>query len=142
MAKKKSKKPLWVGIVHIAMFKIQCPLFLSEEDRLKTLKARGMSSDSWPTVAVGQVNRDKNAEGAIIYTMVITPGCGVDTWAHEAVHLADFVMDDLALPTGVENTEVRAYMVGHIVEQIDLIMEEVWDKMEGSVEPPENRRLH
>jgi len=59
--------------------------------------------------------------------MTITQEANPDTWAHEAVHLADFIMDSLGLPTDLSNTEVRAYMVGHIVSQIHTIMHGLYE---------------
>ncbi len=44
--------------------------------------------------------------------------------AHEATHAADILCDYLGLPISCEATEVRAYMVGHIVHEL---LGEEWD---------------
>ena len=41
-----------------------------------------------------------------------------DVILHESIHLAQFLMDKRNIPTGVENTEVLAYLVGYIYENI------------------------
>ena len=49
-------------------------------------------------------------------------GSNSNTWVHEASHLVDFVIDYLGLDPGVEGTETRAYMLGHIYSSIEEIM--------------------
>jgi hypothetical protein len=54
--------------------------------------------------------------------MVIKPVATKATWAHECVHIADFVMNRLGVPMGVRNTEIRAYLVAHLFAGLEELM--------------------
>lgn len=137
--KKLPKKLRPIGVVYIDMFKVQAAVWDKESTRVKALAHFGIK-DAAPAIPVlGTVARDPDAAGSWLYSMTITPEADTGTWAHEAVHLADFIMDTLDLPTGLKNTEVRAYMVGHIVEQIHTIMHHHYEPVEQA---PTNYRIN
>jgi hypothetical protein len=54
--------------------------------------------------------------------MVIKPKATKATWAHECVHIADFVMNRLGIPMGVRNTEIRAYLVARLFAGLEEMM--------------------
>lgn len=56
--------------------------------------------------------------GAKYFSMVIPDGTGVGTIAHESLHIVDYLCDELGIPITVENTEIRGYMIGYIVDCI------------------------
>jgi hypothetical protein len=60
-----------------------------------------------------------------VFTVLIEPDADISVWAHEAVHIADLLMEARGIPTGAENTEIRAYLTGHAVKQIATIMKDI-----------------
>jgi|GEM_PF-5583313 len=113
------------GVIHIDVFDIQVPLFISDFDRVEAGKAMGVEVTPTTQPINGAVGRDIATDGSWFYSMVINPEATPATWAHEASHLADFVMDALRMPMGLKNTEVRAYMVGCVFEQIAYFMPKI-----------------
>ena len=128
MAKKKYP---WLGRIYIDMFNIEVPLFSCLEKQHKGLRKYYQVPDPVrPGIPVhGAVFKDLDVRGVWIYSMLLTPESTPGTWAHEAVHLADYIMDSLELPMDVSNTEVRAYMVGHTIDQICQIIAEEADRV-------------
>ena len=41
---------------------------------------------------------------------------------HECSHLVDFVMDAVGVPISIENTEIRAYLLGETCQQLDEVL--------------------
>jgi hypothetical protein len=113
-----------IGIIPLDVFCLDVAVFASEEDRLAALRDQGCSDLTEHSVsALASAHMDFTDEGSIRLSMVIKPVATRATWAHECVHVADFVMHHLKLPSGVKNTEIRAYLVGRIfagLEEMDL----------------------
>ncbi len=113
-----------IGSIPLDIFNIDVAVFATESDRLEVLGNEGCESlTRHADAALSSAHMDVTANGAARFSMVIKPEATKATWAHECVHIADFVMDHLSLPTGVENTEVRAYLVGHLFANLDEMME-------------------
>lgn len=59
-----------------------------------------------------------DSEGQEYLSMIIPNKKNIGHVAHEASHIADFFCHMAGLPISYEATEVRAYIVGYIVQQI------------------------
>lgn len=111
------------GYIPLDIFCLGVAVFTSEDDRLATLADQGCEDlTRHADAALASAHLDSTAEGAPRLSMVIKPRATKATWAHECVHIADFVMGHLSLPAGVENTEIRAYMVGHLFAGLQRIL--------------------
>ncbi len=103
------------GVIHLDIFNLDVAIFDNEDDRIAALTDQGCNDLSRHTeAAIASAHIDATEDGGPRLSMVIKPHATKATWAHECVHITDFVMDHLSLPMGVENTEIRAYMVGHL----------------------------
>lgn len=103
------------GIIRLDVFNLEVAVFDSEDDRIECLKDQGCTDLTRHTdAAIASAHLDVTESGSPRISMVIKPRATKATWAHECVHVADFVIDLLRLPTGLENTEIRAYLVGHL----------------------------
>lgn len=103
------------GMIRLDIFNLDVAVFDNEDDRIACLTDQGCNDLTRHTdAAYASAHLDSTASGSPRLSMVIKPHASKSTWAHECVHIADFVMDHLSLPSGVENTEIRAYMVGHL----------------------------
>lgn len=112
------------GKIDLDIFSIEVAVFATEDDRIKGLAELGMDDLARHTdAAFASAHRDVSSGGDVRFSMVIKPEATQATWAHECVHMADFVMDHLHLPMGVKNTEIRAYLVGHLFSRLQDIME-------------------
>ena len=104
-----------IGSIMLDIFNLEVAIFRSEADRIECLRGEGCDNLSEHNPAsISSAHLDMTRDGAPRLSMVIKPKATRATWVHECVHIADFVIDLLNLPTGVENTEIRAYMVGHL----------------------------
>jgi len=113
-----------IGIISLDIFNLEVAVFDNEDERLERLAEEGCEDLTRHAVAaIASAHLDATAEGSPRLSMVIKPHATKATWAHECVHIADFVMDHLGLPSGVENTEIRAYMVGHLFSGLEDMME-------------------
>jgi len=107
------KKPICIPI---DIFNLDVAVFRSEKQRVKVLLAEGVSGVSTlPGAAIATAYRDHTDDGEIRLNMVLKKGADISAVAHECVHIADFLMEEFGIPSGAENTEVRAYLVGHLV---------------------------
>jgi hypothetical protein len=112
-----------IGIIPLDVFCLDVAVFGSEEDRLAELRDQGCSDlTEHSASALASTHMDFTDEGSVRLSMGIQPVATRATWAHECVHVADFVMHYLKLPPGVKNTEIRAYLVGRLfagLEEMD-----------------------
>lgn len=109
-----------IGTIPIDIFNLDVAVFAAEQDRLAALKDEGCANlAEHNEAALSSAHMDFTEAGGIRLSMVIKPTATKATWAHECVHIADFVMDYLSLPPGVENTEIRAYLVGHLFSRLE-----------------------
>jgi hypothetical protein len=56
-------------------------------------------------------------DGRAWFALIVPRGTPIPTIAHECVHAADFVMDHANVPAE-GNSEVRAYLMQHTLEQV------------------------
>lgn len=114
-----------VGFIRLDIFNLDVAVFRTEKARIKTLKAQGCDDlDRHTDAALASAHLDTTRNGGVRLSMVIKPEATMATWAHECVHISDFVMHHLGLPPGVKNTEIRAYMVGHLFSGLQDILGE------------------
>jgi hypothetical protein len=103
------------GIISLDIFNLDVAVFDNEDDRIAVLTDQGCHDLTRnDEAALASAHLDHTDSGSLRLAMVIKPHARKSTWAHECVHIADFVMNHHGVPTGVENTEIRAYMVGHL----------------------------
>lgn len=57
-------------------------------------------------------------DGVPYFAMVLPDGLSAGTVAHESLHMVDFICDAIGIPIDLENTEIRGYMIAHIVNSV------------------------
>lgn len=121
-------EPRWIGLIDLSIFRQTIPVFISEEDHVHEARARGLNavavSGPWDAMACEDVHEN----GTKSFCLVIPPEATQSTWAHEAVHIADMLMDYVGIPCDANNTEIRAYLVGYIFERLDVIFDDYYMK--------------
>jgi hypothetical protein len=112
------------GWIYIDMFHLSIPVFISDVDRVAWLSHHQMEFSTLdPDKKVAAIaGWASDPEGCRCIYMVLPLGVTSATWAHEASHVVDFVIEYLGLDPGLEGTEARAYMLGHIFSSIEDIM--------------------
>lgn len=110
----KAKKPGADFVIHVDVFNLQVAVYRTDEQRCATLRKHGVDPENVPGAAYATAHRDIGPDGQAWFGMVIKDEATLATWAHECVHIADYVMDHIGAPTDASNTEVRAYLVGHL----------------------------
>ena len=110
------------GIIRLDIFNLDVAIYDNEDTRLACLADQGCNElTRHKDAAIASASMNFTSNGSIRLSMVIKPHATKSTWAHECVHIADFVMEYLHLPSGVENTEIRAYMVGYMFGELQNI---------------------
>lgn len=113
-------KPL--GVIHLDVYHLQVAVFTTDKARIKNMRKNGVSNPlQSDNACFASAHLDTGDDGRSWFSMIIKPEATKATWAHECVHIADFVMDRLGIPSGAENTEVRAYMVGHLFASLEAL---------------------
>lgn len=110
-------------VIHLDIFHLEVGVFTSDKDRRKFLRGQGIEAEKHSNAAFASAHMDVDPNGRAFFSMVIKPEATKATWAHECVHIADFVMDRLGIPTDVSNTEVRAYIVGRLFAGLQEVLE-------------------
>lgn len=111
-----------IGVIYIDVFNIQVAVYAKDKDRRKELRKKGFNADNHDEACLASAHMDMGPDGRAWFSMVIKPEATRATWAHECVHIADFLMERVGIPSSTENTEVRAYLVGHIFARLDEMM--------------------
>ena len=107
-----------IGLFSLDIFNLEVAVFDNDAERVAFLTDEGCEPDGWDAGAIAHTHLDTTRGGSPRLTMVIKPHATEATIAHECVHIADFAMHALGIPTGFENTELRAYIVGHAFTEI------------------------
>ena len=116
----KSPDKRMAAYIPIDVYSLGVAVFRNEKRRAAVLRDQGCDdiADGNPA-ALASAYRDYANDGTVRLSMVLKRGTTRATWAHECVHIADFVMDHVGIPLGIDNTEVRAYLVGHLFAHLD-----------------------
>lgn len=120
------------GFVGIEIFSIYPMIFKTQEDHLTYFQAYGFSCPEPQHNFVAYAGYGENDKGIRAYFAVLPDGISCGVWVHEASHLVDFIFDHLGLPTKLGNTELRAYMIEHIFNEICSIKERTCLQHPGS----------
>lgn len=110
------------GVIPLDLFHLEVAVFDRDKDRRKFLRSVGVGAEKHTAAAFASAHMDCGEDGVAWFSMVIKPDATKATWAHECVHIADFVMDRLGIPTDATNTEIRAYIVGRLFSGLEEIM--------------------
>lgn len=105
--------------LHIDVFDTSIPVFTSDKARIKYIEKKGGNPQPINGKFRGAAPYDVVGDGGVIFSLILPKDAEISTWAHECVHVADLVMDYSGIPTGVKNTEIRAYIVGHLMDQLE-----------------------
>lgn len=111
------------GVVGIDLFNIEIGLFDTNASRVGYLKAQDIEApcESDTRAYRGLFTLDYGP-GDVPYFCITLPDSDRDNfliWIHEASHAVDAIFDELGIPADYSSTELRAYMLQHIVEQIE-----------------------
>lgn len=102
------------GAIDVGVFNVQIGVFVGDGALDKWAEERGIEFKSRNSRGFAFWVTDPSGEDW--FGIMVQNDAGEPTKVHECVHLADFIMDSAGVPTGVENTEVRAYLTAHIYE--------------------------
>lgn len=117
------KKPeLIAGVLDVGTFNVQVGVFQSVKNCVKYLRNLGCDPVHDTRACYGQARWDEDKDGVLWWSIVIEDDATTATVVHECVHMADFIMDKLGIPTGVKNTEVRAYLTADIFRGVMQIL--------------------
>lgn len=104
-----------VSVIEVGPFGAQVALFESDEERLAYFReALGFEGKRHEGPHYGLATREYSPAGKVYFTITICPDANITTLAHEASHMVDWMCDEHGVPLGVENTEIRAYMLESI----------------------------
>lgn len=117
-------KPGATFVINVDVFNVQVGVFRTDKQRCDTMRSIGMEPAAVPSAAFSTAHVDVDDDGQAWFGMVIKEGASFATWAHECVHIADWIMDHVGVPTDAANTEVRAYLVGHLFAGLENGLEE------------------
>ena len=113
---KPRKKNRPIGEVWLDIFKVQINVFTTAKSAEGFLFDMGCGEvDCRPSH--GAFYKAENDDGVSWFAMYVSPDADNSTVVHEAVHAADWIMDDIGIPTTAKNTEVRAYLVQSVYSQ-------------------------
>lgn len=107
-----------IGIIHLDVFNLQVGVFSADADRIAFLREKGCEPVEHDQACFASAHLEVDSAGQRWFSMVIKPDATTATKAHECVHIADWMMETLGIPTGAENTEIRGYLVGHLLSSL------------------------
>lgn len=108
--------------IHLDIFRIGIPIFTSEDACAAFCAYEGVEFQPSTHAVFGSAGWGQDRDGHVLFYVVLPPHSNTNTWVHEASHLVDFIIDHLGLEPGIQGTETRAYMLGHIFSSIEAAM--------------------
>jgi len=111
-----------IGIIPLDVFNLDVAVFADDAARCAVMREEGCDVSEHDPAALASSHMDAAGDGSPRLSMVIKPVATRATWAHECVHVADFVMNLLCIPMGVRNTEIRACLVAHLFAGLEEMM--------------------
>lgn len=107
------------GQIELDVFEIEIDVFRSLGEFSGWLESKGAEPHSG--ASYGQAAHVLDSEGVSWFAIFIADDAPLKTYVHEAVHLADWVMENAGIPCTAENTEVRAYLTAHIFDGLEKV---------------------
>lgn len=113
-----SKKPKADAVVVVMPFNASVALFEDRNELIRYHSERlGIELDLKPS-GYGSAHENEDAKGVVWWSMYIPKKANLPTIVHECSHIVDFMMDTHGVPINMENTEIRAYMLGYLFQDV------------------------
>lgn len=106
------------AVVVVEPFGAQVALF-EDIDRMARYhrKVLGVDIEIVPS-AYARTHQEVGLDGLIYWSMWLPKTATLSTIVHECSHVVDFMMDAHGVPISLENTEIRAYMLGALFQDV------------------------
>lgn len=114
----------FIGFIDIDVFNLQVAVFSKNKSRLKMLRKQGCNDPSASDEGAFASAHLDFVNGSARLSMVLKPAASKSSWAHECSHIVDFIFNFLGIPPGIESTEIRSYLLGHLWSGLEKIMPE------------------
>ena len=108
-----------VGIVKINLFGVSIGVFdtfkayKSYHEKVLKLDTEGVNIRAIAAATV--LVSDKSTHW---FALIIPKKANIVTIAHECSHMADFIMDVHGVPISLDNTEIKAYLMAQIMQDV------------------------
>lgn len=112
-----------IRTISIDIFNSEVAVWRTDKQRRRFLRSQGIDAEKHNDFCFASAHMDIGPDGRAWFSMVIKDGATMATWAHECVHIADWMMQRLGIPTDASNTEIRGYLVGHLFAGLKEIAE-------------------
>lgn len=101
-------------VIHVNPFGVQVGLFKSVKSFRKRFPNAPVDVECGARAYAVKFVED----GSTWFAMIIPENSLVSLIAHECSHTVDFIMENTGVPINVENTEIRAYLLGQMIADI------------------------
>lgn len=107
-------------VIEVDVYHVDVGVFYSREKLDKWLEQAGLDLDTDRQAFNAFVLRDRDKEGVTWFCAYLPKVIKIHTLAHECVHLANLILDQAGVQTTATNDEALAYLVDHLVREVDL----------------------
>lgn len=119
-------KPQADAVITVYPFKAQVAIFRDFDERCRYYEeVLGISDHGFfgrPANAMASEHQDD--AGITWWSLFLPDDVQAPTIVHECSHIVDFMMETHGVPMGVENTEIRAYMLADVFEEVTAALSE------------------
>ena len=114
------RKPMADAVFDVLPFKAKVALFHDLDEMVRYHeKTLGIADHGLLDVASdGLATIQRAADGTCYFSLFLPAGTGAGTIVHECSHAVDLLLDHHGVPLTVDNTEVRAYMLERLFEDV------------------------
>ena len=120
----KKTKLRYLGLSTIDLFGIQIPVYTDLDAMKADAIALGCHREDVDfKMAAAGLTLHFHTSGVPVIMLWIEDPNAYSVIAHEAVHCADFIMESIGISHELGSTETRAYLVGHIFDDVADIFE-------------------
>lgn len=114
------RKPMSDAAFDVLPFRAQVALFHDLEEMARYYeKVLGIHDHGFhERTSNGMASKHADKEGVHWFSLYLPKAAAAGTIVHECSHVVDFVLDHHGVPLNAENTEIRAYMLERLFEDV------------------------
>lgn len=121
--KKKGSPRTWhIGMLKVNPFGREVPIFTSSKAYMAEAASLGYEVSEPDGSFLGYLSIIEDEDGYTRHAIIFHEDARFHTWVHEISHLIDYVFKHCGVPSGIESTEVRAYLMNDLLIQLQEIM--------------------
>lgn len=122
MSKKKKRFVKPDHLIEIDLYDVSIGVFWSREGAVKSFEKNFdleiMEDSEGESTCVGHAGYAIPEDGRKRYYIVMTDEADIEHYAHESLHMCEYICEELGIPLSEDTAETRAYLMQYIMRKL------------------------